>query len=101
MPSVLVAAGFSGNGVGPSRLAGEVLAKIALEGGDGGLPPGLTQVPSKPLPPEPLRFLGGRVVRAAVARKERDEDLGGRGSSLTRFVAALDPTSFADRRVGE
>jgi hypothetical protein len=101
IPSVLVAAGFSGNGVGPSRLAGEALARIALEGGDGGLPAGLTQVPTKPLPPEPLRYLGGRAVRAAVARKERAEDLGRRASPLTRFGAALDPTSFADRRTGD
>jgi len=100
IPSVLVGAGFSGNGVGPSRLAGEALARIALEGGDGGLPAALTRVPAKPLPPEPIRYLGGRAVRAAVARKERAEDLGGRGSPVTTFLAALDPTSFADRRVG-
>lgn len=59
MPSVLVAAGFSGSGVGPSRLAGEVMARMALEGGDAGLPPALTRVPVRPMPPEPLRYLGG------------------------------------------
>ena len=99
MPSVLVGAGFSGNGVGPSRLAGEALARMTLEGGDGGLPEPLTRVPAKPLPPEPVRYLAARAVRAAVARKERDEDLGRRPGRSARFVAALDPTSFADRRV--
>jgi len=98
-PSVVVGAGFSGNGVGPSRLAGEALARIALEGGDGGLPAALTRVPAKPLPPEPVRYLGGRAVRAAVARRERAEDIGRRSGWLTSCVAALDPTSFADRRV--
>lgn len=98
MPSVLVAAGFSGNGVGPSRLAGEVLATMALQGGDGGVPAALARVPAKPLPPEPIRYLGGRAVRAAIARKERAEDLGGRGGRLTRFVSALDPTGPAHRR---
>ena len=100
MPSVLAAAGFSGNGVGPSRIAGELLATMVLEGGDGAVPAPLARVPSRPMPPEPLRYLGGRAVRAAVARKEQAEDLGGRGGALTRAVAALDPTSFADRRIG-
>jgi glycine/D-amino acid oxidase-like deaminating enzyme len=99
MPSVLVGAGFSGNGVGPSRLAGEALARMAVEGGDGGLPVALTRVPAKPLPPEPFRYFGGRVVRAAVAHKEQAEDVGRRGSWPARFVAALDPTGFADRGV--
>ena len=99
MPSVLVGVGFSGDGVGPSRLAGEVLARMALEGGDGGLPQALTRVPAKPLPPEPIRYLAARAVRAAVARKERAEDLGDRGSQSVRLVAALDPTSFVDRGV--
>jgi glycine/D-amino acid oxidase-like deaminating enzyme len=97
MPSVLAGVGFSGDGVGPSRLAGEVLARMALEGGDGGLPKALTRVPAKPLPPEPVRYLAARAVRAAVASKERSEDQGQRGSQSVRLVAALDPTSFVDR----
>jgi glycine/D-amino acid oxidase-like deaminating enzyme len=96
-PSVLVGVGFSGDGVGPSRLAGEVLARMALEGGDGGLPKALTRVPAKPLPPEPVRYLAARTVRAAVASKERSEDHGHRASQSVRLVAALDPTSFVDR----
>ena len=75
-PSVLVCAGFSGDGVGPSRLAGEVLAELAPSGGDRGTP-GRRCARSRraPLPPEPIRYVGGRLVRAAIARKERSEDL--------------------------
>ncbi len=58
-PSVLVCAGFSGDGVGPTRLIGEVIATMLTEGGDAGLPAALRTVPSRPLPPEPIRYLAG------------------------------------------
>jgi glycine/D-amino acid oxidase-like deaminating enzyme len=93
-PAVLVCAGFSGDGVGPSRLAGEILAELAAGGGDAGLPEALRTVPTRPMPPEPIRYLGGRLVRGAIARKEHSEDLGRRPRMADRFVAALDPTGY-------
>ena len=100
-PNVVVCAGFSGNGVGPSRVAGDVLADMALEGGDAGLPPALTRLPSSRLPPEPFRYAGGRLVREAVARKERIEDRERKPDVITRTIAGLDPTSFIDRGATE
>lgn len=96
-PSLLVGAGFSGNGVGPARMVGGLLAEMVLSGGDAGLPPALTSSPRGRLPPEPLRLFGGLVVRAAVDRKEMREDLGRPVDRLTRLLAGLDPTSFFDR----
>lgn len=93
-PAVLVCAGFSGDGVGPSRLAGEILAELAADGGSAGLPAALRSVPSRPLPPEPIRFLGGRLVRSAIARKEHSEDHGLRPRAADRLLAALDPTGY-------
>ena len=93
-PSVLVCAGFSGDGVGPSRLAGEVLAELVAVGGDAGLPAALRSVPAAPLPPEPLRYVGGRVVRAATARKESAEDLGAEPNRVDCFLAGLDPSGY-------
>ena len=77
--------GFTGNGVGPSHLAGRILAaravgetpEVELEAGD---PP--------PVPPEPLAWAGGMVVRAAFLRKERIESQGRRPDPLTRAVCA-------------
>jgi len=92
-PNVIAAAGFSGDGVGPSRLVGELLAQIVSEGGDAGLPEALRTVPRKLLPPEPIRYVGGRTVRAATAIRERAEDNGHRASILMRALASLDPTS--------
>jgi glycine/D-amino acid oxidase-like deaminating enzyme len=97
-PGVIAAAGFSGDGVGPSRLVGELLAQIVCEGGDAGLPKALTTVPRKWLPPEPIRYVGGRTVRAATAIRERAEDNGHRASILIRALASLDPTSGGHAR---
>jgi glycine/D-amino acid oxidase-like deaminating enzyme len=93
LPGVLAAVGFSGDGVGPTRLAGEILAEMVSAGGDGGLPPAMRSVPHALMPPEPVRYLGGRVVRAATDRKERAEDLSLAPNRVMRLVAAMDPTS--------
>lgn len=95
-PSVLVCAGFSGDGVGPSRLAGEILAEMAVGSPNTDLPKGLRSVPSAQMPPEPIRYIGGRLVRAAVARKERAEDLAARPGRLDVLLASLDPTVSSD-----
>jgi hypothetical protein len=41
------------------------------------------------VPPEPLRYVGGAIVRRALLRKERFEERGARADPLTRAVAAL------------
>lgn len=96
-PGLIVGAGFSGSGVGPAYTAGDVLAAMALGEDDHAGPEGLCRLPRGAMPPEPLRFAGGAVVRAAVARKEADEDAGRRSGRAIRALAALDPTSFVDR----
>jgi glycine/D-amino acid oxidase-like deaminating enzyme len=89
---VVYGAGFSGNGVGPAVIAGRVMASLALRRDDEwsgcalarGVPPGR-------FPPEPIRYLGGQLVRRAVGRKERVEDAGGRPGPLARGLASLAP----------
>jgi putative aminophosphonate oxidoreductase len=93
---VIAAAGFSGNGVGPSYVAGRILASMVRDADDEWASTGLRRHHGRALPPEPFRYLGGRAVRAAIARKEQAEDAGRRASRVIRFVAALDPTSFVD-----
>ena len=96
-PGVFAATGFSGNGCGPSHVVAEALAAAALGGVAEEFPEALRSVPGSPLPPEPVRYLGGRLVRAAIARKERREDADRRPGRITAAVAALDPTGFVDR----
>ena len=55
---------------------------------------GLVRSPPSGLPPEPLRYFGGRVVRGAVARKERAEDGGRRPARIDRALAGLAPAGL-------
>lgn len=77
--------GFTGNGVGPSHLAGRTLAALAV-----GERSDLALVDHAPVsvPPEPLAWLGGRVVRGAFLRKERLEEAGRMVDPVTRAVTA-------------
>jgi glycine/D-amino acid oxidase-like deaminating enzyme len=82
-------AGYSGNGVGPSWLGGQILARLAL-----GVDDELTRLPLvnrnvKPLPPEPLKGWGGAVVRGAALRVEEAEESGRTAPAPLRAVAAL------------
>jgi glycine/D-amino acid oxidase-like deaminating enzyme len=77
--------GFTGNGVGPSHLAGHVLAGLAS--GDSATRLAL-DAPGPPVPPEPLAWLGGMVVRGAFLRAERLQADGRRPDPLTRAVCA-------------
>jgi glycine/D-amino acid oxidase-like deaminating enzyme len=57
--------GYTGNGVGPSWLGGQILASLAL-----GIEDEWTSLPlagrrPRPLPPEPFRYVGGKAIRAA------------------------------------
>jgi glycine/D-amino acid oxidase-like deaminating enzyme len=77
--------GFTGNGVGPSHLAGWVLAGLAAGDGDRRL---ALDDPGPPVPPEPLAWLGGMVVRGAFLRAERLQAAGRRPDPVTRAVCA-------------
>jgi glycine/D-amino acid oxidase-like deaminating enzyme len=81
--------GYSGNGAGPSWLGGQILASLALRRDDEwtALPLATRRVPS--LPPEPLKHLGGGVVRAAILACERAEEEDRRPPLAARVAAAL------------
>jgi glycine/D-amino acid oxidase-like deaminating enzyme len=89
---IWVGAGFSGNGVGPSYVAGAALADLALGREPVDIPRAMRALPGGKLPPEPFRYLGGQVVRAAIERKELAADTGANTSALVRAAASLDPT---------
>ncbi|HKB93039.1 MAG TPA: FAD-dependent oxidoreductase [Gaiellaceae bacterium] len=82
-------AGYSGHGVGPSWLGGQILASLVLAADDEWtrLPLAARRVPS--LPPEPLRRLGGGIVRASIMACEAAEEQGRRPPRAARAGAAL------------
>ena len=95
--------GYSGNGVGPSALVGRILARRALGTGDEYATCALVSGPPGYLPPEPLRFAGGALVRTAVRRAEqREQDgrrVGATGRLAKRLVAfSLPPLRRSARR---
>jgi len=67
------AAGYTGNGVGPSHMVGRTLASLALDRRDG--PSRLAFVDPTPprVPPEPFHWLGGEAIRMGILRKEKAE----------------------------
>jgi glycine/D-amino acid oxidase-like deaminating enzyme len=83
------AVGFSGNGVAPSHLAGRVLAALALESEEPILRLPMVLPPSRRLPPEPFRYVGARVMRAAIVRREAIEMEGRRAPWLLRQITSL------------
>ena len=93
-PDVFYGLGFSGNGVGPCVLGGRILASLALGSDDRYSHNGLTKGPKSLFPPEPVRFLGGLLVREAVRRKESLEDEGRQAGPLVRAVAAFAPAGL-------
>jgi glycine/D-amino acid oxidase-like deaminating enzyme len=82
-------AGYSGHGVGPAWIGGQVLASLVQRAEDEwtSLPLVTRRVPV--LPPEPLRGLGGGLVRAAILACEEREQEGGRGPLPARAIASL------------
>jgi len=97
-PAVFYGYGFSGNGVATTPIAGRILASLVLDQKDEWSGCGLVRAPERWLPPEPLRYIGAHLVRAAVARKDRlayaDRDPG----PLTRQFAALAPGGITTSR---
>jgi glycine/D-amino acid oxidase-like deaminating enzyme len=81
--------GYSGNGVGPSWLGGQILASLVLGAEDEWTRLPLVHRTVPPLPPEPLKRLGGGLVRAGILRVEEAEDAGRRVPLVARAVAAL------------
>ncbi len=68
--------GFTGNGVGPSYLGGEILARLALDRRDEITGLAIVEPDRKLFPPEPFRYLGGTLIREALVRRDAATDEG-------------------------
>ena len=81
--------GFTGNGVGPTYLGGEILARLALDRRDARTRLAIVEPGRKLFPPEPFRYAGGALIRRALIAKDAAEDDGREPSAPTRLVASL------------
>jgi glycine/D-amino acid oxidase-like deaminating enzyme len=81
--------GYSGHGVGPAWVGGQILASLVTRAADEWTALSLVTRVVPKLPPEPFRHLGGGLVRAAILAREEDEEEGRAGSVPARAVSAL------------
>jgi putative aminophosphonate oxidoreductase len=98
---IVYGVGWSGNGVGPSVIGGRILASLVLGRDDEWSRTPLIDRSHDHFPPEPVRFLGARIVRAAVVRKERAEAAGEAPRGLDERLAALAPAGLEDKEEPE
>ncbi|MGE8320796.1 MAG: FAD-dependent oxidoreductase [Comamonas sp.] len=73
-PHIYYGFGYSGNGVGPTYMGGQLLSSLVLGQDNAWTRSPLARGPLGHFPPEPFRYAGSIVVRNAIRRKERAED---------------------------
>ena len=83
------AAGYTGNGVGPSYMVGRSLASLALDRRDE--PSRLAFVDPAPsrVPPEPFSWVGGEAIRAGILAKENAELSGRPPSKIASAISRI------------
>ena len=82
-------AGYSGNGVGPSWVGGQILASLVLGSDDEWSRSPLVTRRMPSVPPEPVRRLGGGLVRWGILAMEDAADAGRRPPPGARLAASL------------
>lgn len=92
--NVYYANGYTGNGVAPSHLAGQVLADLITGADTDNLRLPMVNARPRPFPPEPFRSWGAAAIRRAMIAKETAEE---RGRRPNFFVDQLARTP---RRMG-
>lgn len=98
-PNIFYGYGFSGNGVATTSVTAKILAALALRVTDEWSSCGLIRSPERWLPPEPVRFLGSHLVRAAIRRKDRLENENRTPGPLVRALAALAPGGITTSQI--
>ena len=96
-PHIVYGVGWSGNGVAPSLLGGKILASLALGRDDDWSRHPLIGRSAGKFPPEPVRFVGAHIVRAAVARKEAAENSGRKPARLAVALSRFAPSGLEDK----
>lgn len=81
--------GFTGNGVGPSRMVAHALASLALDRRDEHSRLAIVEPGERRVPPEPLRYIGGTITRRALLRKEEAMEAGREPDPISRLVASI------------
>ena len=81
--------GYSGNGVAPSHLGARILAGLVLETDEQVTRLPMVNARVRHFPPEPLRYMGARVLRSAMIRREDGEEAGASQPAWLRQLTRL------------
>jgi glycine/D-amino acid oxidase-like deaminating enzyme len=88
--------GYSGHGVNPTYIGGQCLASLVLDAKDDWSNLPLCTREPQSLPPEPFRYVGGRLVRWGILGCEEAEEFGRSPGFIPRVAAAI-PKTFGLR----
>jgi glycine/D-amino acid oxidase-like deaminating enzyme len=83
------AAGYTGNGVGPSHMVGRTLASLALDRRDEHSRLAFVDPAPPRVPPEPFHWLGGEAIRVGIKRKEDAELQGRKPDPISALLARI------------
>jgi glycine/D-amino acid oxidase-like deaminating enzyme len=83
------AAGYTGNGVGPSHMVGRSLASLALDRRDEHSRLAFIDPPTPRVPPEPFHWIGGEAIRLGILAKEEAELAGRQPGRIASAVAKV------------
>ena len=83
------AAGYTGNGVGPSNMVGRTLASLTLGRNDEHTTLAFVDAKAPRVPPEPFHWLGGESIRFAIEKKEQAEMAGQQPGQVASAVAKI------------
>jgi glycine/D-amino acid oxidase-like deaminating enzyme len=84
-----VAAGYTGNGVGPTNMVGLSLANLALDRSDDSTRLAFVDPKTPRVPPEPFHWIGGEAIRLGIDRKEDAEMSNRRPGRVSSAVAKV------------
>jgi glycine/D-amino acid oxidase-like deaminating enzyme len=83
------AAGYTGNGVGPSHMVGRTLASLALDRRDDFSRLAFVDPAPRRVPPEPFQWMGAEAIRQGIIRKESAELAGRAPDPISSALAAI------------
>jgi glycine/D-amino acid oxidase-like deaminating enzyme len=86
---VFAAAGYTGNGVGPSNMVGRTLASLALDRRDEPAALAFVDPKARRVPPEPFHWIGGEAIRLGILAKEEAELAGRPPGKIASAIARV------------
>ena len=84
-----VAAGYTGNGVGPAHMVGRAMASLALDRRDEPSRLAIVDPTPRRVPPEPFHWIGGSLIRRGIMSKENAEANGHDPNPLATAIAKV------------